>query len=325
MNYNQNFDRQYRCTIGNSGGAFEIGGGQYPLHIAFDIKKADTKSNNSATVTIWNLNDNHVSALDEPDCRLLLKAGYGTRLSQIFEGTVSYASTEMDGGDRKTEIELVDGYIATRDTYISVSYNEKISWKSIIDDVANKMGMAVSYSYNASENITDISSGFSFVGKGIDVLSKACNSCGLSWSIQNGVIQIKKPNDVMNTQVYVLSSDTGLIGWPKKVSMEKSKTKGAVKNLGYDVNFLLNGAIEVNNYVKVESKAITGFYKVFSISHKGDNVSGDWISTARLTELSSSGSSSLGSSKDTTSGKYHFQGAAYGSERAKKTKLNQVK
>ena len=75
MSNGQNFDRQYRCTIGNSSGAFEVGGGQYPLHISFNIQKADTKANNSATVTLWNLNDVHISAIEQADCRLTLRAG----------------------------------------------------------------------------------------------------------------------------------------------------------------------------------------------------------------------------------------------------------
>lgn len=278
MNYTQNYDRQYRVTIGNSGEAYEIGGGDNPIHINFDIQKADTNSSNSAKVNLWNLSPTTLSLLEKNDCRLTLRAGYGTRMPLLFEGTVSYASTTLDNSDHKTEIELVDSLKYTRDSYVSLSYAEPVNWRKIFDDTADKMGVAVSYSYNAS--FVDISSGFSFVGKGTDVLTKGCNTCGLSWTIQNGILQVKKPNDTMTREVFVLSAETGLVGIPARVSLEKSNT--TAKKLGYDVSFLLNGAIGVNDYVKLESKSVTGFFKVYSINHEGDNVSGDWISTARL-------------------------------------------
>lgn len=282
MNYTQNYDRQYRVTIGNGAEAYELGGGDMPLHINFDIQKADTNSSNSGKVTLWNLSKTTLSMLEKNDCRLALRAGYGTRMPLLFEGTVSYASTSLDNADRKTEIELVDSLKSTRDSYLSMSYTEPVSWQKIFDDVADKMGVAVSYSYNAT--FKDISSGFSFVGKGTDVIAKGCASCGLSWTIQDGILQIKKPGDTMNREVFVISKDTGLIGLPARVSMEKSNTEA--KKLGYDVSFLLNGAIGVNDYIKLESNVVTGFFKVFSISHEGDNVSGDWLSTARLEAVS---------------------------------------
>ncbi len=282
MNYVTNFDRQYRIIIGNSGSAFELGGGDHPLHVAFEIQKADTQANNSARINVWNLNKEHISMLEKSDCRVLLRAGYGTRLATIFEGTVNFASTTMEGADRKTEIELVDSLKSTRDGFVSVSYSEPVSWKRIMDDVATQMGVVVSYSYNAT--FVQMESGLSFVGKGADLISKGCNSCGLSWTIQDGILQIKKPNDVMKREVYIINKDTGMVGIPARVALEKSKT--TVKKLGWDVSFLMNGSIGVNDYVKVESDAVTSFFKVYSITHSGDNVSGDWVSTARLETIS---------------------------------------
>lgn len=253
-----------------------------PLHINFDIQKADTSSSNSAKISLWNLSKTTLSLLEKKDCRLALRAGYGTRMPLLFEGTVSYATTQLDNADRKTDIELVDSLKSTRDSYLSISYTEPVSWRKIFDDVADKMGVAVSYSYNAT--FVDISSGYSFVGKGTDVIAKGCASCGLSWTIQDGILQIKKPGDTMNREVFVISKDTGLVGIPARVALEQNNNE--VKKLGYDVSFLLNGAIGVNDYIKLESNVVTGFFKVFSINHAGDNMSGDWLSSARLEAVS---------------------------------------
>ena len=288
----ENWDRQYRLAAGPGGGTgFEIGAVTaecpVPLHINFSAEKGDKEASNTAKVSIWNLNDEHLAVLNQKDCVISLHAGYGKNMPLIFAGVVSFVKTQLDGADRETEIEIVDKLVALRDTYVSVNYSGKISWKEIMDDVAAQLGVAISYSYNAS--FSDLNNGFSFVGNAKDIMSKGCNSCGLSWSIQNGVLQVKKPNDVMSKEVYVLSADTGLINIPSRFSEEKATSKSdtgskKAKQSGWEVNYLLNGAIGIDDYVRLESKVASGYYRVYKLSHSGDNVTGDWVSAAQLVE-----------------------------------------
>ena len=151
---NENFDREYRVTIGKAGGAgSEIGekskSKPVPLHVNFAIERTDLETQNTGRLTIWNLNKQHLAALDEKDCCVVLKAGYKTRMALIFAGIVSNAATSQDGGDIKTEIEVIDNLVEIRDTYVSLTYTGTVNWKTIFDDVAGQMGVAVTYSYNA--------------------------------------------------------------------------------------------------------------------------------------------------------------------------------
>lgn len=283
----ENFDRQYRLTIGKAGGTgSEIGetskSQPVALHVNFSIQKSDLEAQNTARVTVWNLNKQHLAALDEKDCALALKAGYGNRLALIFAGIVTTSTTTKDGADVKTEIEVVDNLVEVRDTYVTVSYTGTVNWKTIMDDVANQMGVAVSYSYNAE--FVDIPNGFSFVGQGKEIMSKGCKCCGLVWSLQNGVMQVKKPGDVMSKEVYVLSADTGLLGIPARVTEAATQGQSA-SEIGWDVEYFLNGAIHVDDYVKLESNKVSGYFRVYSIDITGDNVTGDWICKARLKEV----------------------------------------
>ena len=64
----KNFNRQYRLACGPAGGeGFEIGEitkeNPIPLHIAFALQKTDTTTQNTGKVSIWNLNDEHLSVL----------------------------------------------------------------------------------------------------------------------------------------------------------------------------------------------------------------------------------------------------------------------
>ena len=283
-----NFDRLYRLAAGPAGGTgFEVGDTSksqpVALHVNFSLQKSDLETQNTGRVTLWNLNPSQLAVLNEKDCVVSLKAGYGSKLALIFAGIVSYVSTTIDSADRKTEIEVIDNLVEIRDTYVSVSYNGTVNWKTIFDDVAAQMGVAVSYSYNAE--FVDISNGFSFVGLARDIMTKGCKCCNLTWSLQNGVMQVKKPGDVMSREVYVLSPDTGLLGIPARVVITQDEATGK-NTLGWDVEYFLNGAINIDDYVKLESETITGYFRVYSLEISGDNVSGDWICKARLLEVS---------------------------------------
>ena len=279
----KNFDRQYRLMAGQAGSAgFEIGVGDRPLHIAFSVEKADTDSPNTAKVSIWNLSDEHLAELNKPDCVIALRAGYGTVMPLIFSGVVTFAKTKADGSDAVTEAELVDTRIELRDTYVSVSYVGSVSCKTLIDDTAAQMGIAVSYAYNAS--FAEIPGGYSYIGPAREVLTKACETSGLVWSINNGVLQVKRPDDTMSREVYELSAETGLIGIPERVQLSDDDGGSS----GWDVEYLMNGAINVDDYVYLNSRYVKGYFRVYSVTMEGDNIDGSWSCVARLLEVKES-------------------------------------
>lgn len=277
-----NFDRQYRLSAGKAGAkGFEIGADTRPLHINFSVEKADTDSANTAKVSIWNLNKAHIAELNKDDCVVVLRAGYGTVMPLIFTGVVTFAKTKADGSDEVTEVELVDNRVELRDTYVSVSYSGKVNCKTLIEDTAAQMGVTVSFSYNAK--FADIPNGYSYVGPARNVLTKACDTSGLVWSINNGVLQIKKPGDTMSREVYELSAQTGLIGTPERVQI--SGDDGSY-SYGWDVEYLMNAAINIDDYVYLNSKYVRGYFRVYSVVIEGDNMEGSWTCTARLLEVS---------------------------------------
>ena len=277
----RNWDRQYRLSAGQAGSTgFEIGQGDRPLHISFSIERADTESANTAKVSVWNLNSEHLAEINKDDCVVSLRAGYGSVMPLVFTGVVTFAKTKNDGSDVMTEIELVDNRIELRDTYVSVGYTGTVNCKTLIQDTADQMGLTVSFSYNAE--FKDIPNGFSYVGPAATVLTKACETSGLVWSINNGVLQVKKPSDTMSREVYELSAETGLIGTPCRVQISDEADS---YEYGWDVEFLMNAAITIDDYVYLNSKVVRGYFRVYSIAIEGDNMEGSWTCTARLLEV----------------------------------------
>lgn len=279
----KNWDRQYRLSAGQAGAVgFLIGEGSVPLHISFSFEKADTTSQNNGKVSIWNLSPDHLAELNKDDCVVTLRAGYGSVMPLVFSGIVTYAKTKDDGSDRCTEVELVDTRMAVRDTYVSVSYAGKVNCKKLIEDTAEQMGLTVKFSYNAT--FRDIPNGYSYVGPAKNVLTKACDTSGLVWGINNGVLQVKRPNDTMSREVYKLSAETGMIGTPERVQISDGDNKASTQ-YGWDVKYLMNAAIDVDDYVYLDSVMARGYFRVYSVSIEGDSMGGDWLCTARLLEV----------------------------------------
>lgn len=285
------FDRQYRLSAGAAGGAgFEIGeGSPMPLHISFSLEKAEVQSPNTAKISLWNLSPAHLATLNMKDCVVTLKAGYGSAIPLLFVGTVTNVETEADGADTRTDLEVLDGRRELRDTYVTLSYLSTTGSKDIIQAVAGQMGLPVVFSEQAS--FIDVPN-YSFVGPGKDTLDRICGTNKLVWSIQNGVIHVRGPNEPINMRAFLLSPKTGLVDVPKKLTKGEKNSGNAVANsaqnktqMGWEVTYLMNAAIGVNDYVKLESKKASGVFRVSKIKIEGDNFGERWTCTAELLEV----------------------------------------
>ena len=254
-----------------------------PLHINFSIQKADTSGEqNVGRISVWNLNDEHLSMLHEKDCIVTLRAGYGSHMPLIFVGAITFVETAEDGADRETKIEASDGRIAIRDSYISVSYSGNVSTKKVIDDVITEMGVSLAVSHNAE--FDSLPNGFSYVGKAAGALDKLCATNGHDWQIQNGVLNIKNRCDTMTREAYLISPETGLVGIPKKIMIgQDGKSDGQP---GYEVVYLLNGAIGIGDYIRLESSKVQGYFRIHTVEHSGDsNGEGGWVSQSQILEV----------------------------------------
>ena len=279
----ENFDRKYQVTIRGSGWGFQFGGEEFPLHISFSMQKTDLYSPNNGTLSVWNLSPEHVAMLieGEENAHLELWAGYRDHLFYIFSGLVSFSSTCMDGADRRTDIEVIDTLLEQRDSYTSLTFEPGTNWRDITDAAAGVLGVEIDYADDVE--FKNIDTGFSFGGLADDIFTKACDSNGLSWSVQDGVVKIKRVAQVMDETVYEISAATGMIEMPVRTCLAGSFETGD-KIIGYDVTMLLNGDLKIDDYVFLNSKVAKGYFRVYSLDFSGDSMGGDWITRVRLLE-----------------------------------------
>lgn len=287
MASNKNFMRTYTLKCGPKGKkGFEIGNiksaNETVLHVSFSVEKSDAESPNTAKIQIWNLSNKNVKVLDSKDCIVELNAGYNMNMAPILIGAVTSAVTVPDNADRMSELEIVDGRIALRDTKVNISYNGSVNSKKIYQYVANQMGVSIVFAKGLK--FKTFPNGYSYVGKAKNILKKLVRSNRHSWTIQNNVLQITKKGTPVSTKGYLINYSTGLIGNPKKISLGNSTdTKKA--QTGWEVEFFLNGAIGINDTVKLESDVVKGYFLVKKITFDGDNFEGDWIATAQLLKI----------------------------------------
>lgn len=288
------FDRQYRVRIGkNNSTGREIGKPNETtgrsLRCQFYCEVGDSSSSNTGKITLWNLSNETLNLLEQEDCAIELRAGYGSDMPVIMGGTLTYCETSQSAADQQTEIEIADGFVSMRDSTVSLGYSGSVNGSKIVGDAASEMGCEVKYSQSAK--LLDFNN-FAYVGSGKNLIDRVCNQSKMRWSMQNGIIQICAPNEPMTTAAYILSPSTGLIGSPKPVyesastsdSLGQNTTQKRAKK-GLEVQYLLNGHIQVDDLVKVESRRYTGSYRVSSIKFSGDSDGGEWTCTAQLVEV----------------------------------------
>lgn len=267
-------------------GSFVIGNtksmDQETLHISFSVEKSGAESANTAKVQIWNLSDQNLKTLEEKDCAVELKAGYGNNNTLLLAGNAAYVVTVADNADRMTELTVVDGRVALRDTNVKISLNGVVGSKTVYGIAASKMGLSIKYAPGLK--FKKIPNGYSFVGKARTVLDKMARCCGHTWSVQNGIIHVIADGKPVSTQGYLLSHETGLIGVPKRIAISKGG-KSKKEQAGYEVQYFLNGAIGINDTVKIKTDSVNGHFRIHKVVHDGDNMEGDWVSTAQVIQI----------------------------------------
>lgn len=271
------------------------------LHIGFQIDKDTTKESNKAKLEIYNLSGATRKKIEVPDTEVEIYAGYERAGGAIlaFKGTVTYGFTRDAGTNCITTLDLADGTVALRDSYCSLSYAPGTSAKTIIQRCANEMGVPVVYGDEVGE-LESYKSGFSFIGQAKNALTEICDALGLSWSIQNNILNIILAGGTSTNRGLVFSPQSGLVGVPerivqaeyksnksnpKKTQKEKAKKNDPRKKAGWKINTLLVPSVNPADMVKVESKWVSGWFRVEKVAHRGDYNGTNWGSAMELIEV----------------------------------------
>lgn len=278
MSNNLLFDRKIEFAFGLVGEEYTV---IKDLRVKFNIEKTAVGSPNKAQVVVYNMSKNNRSLAERGTRKnpltMVLKAGYSSNIKQIFIGDVSWVVSEILGPDIVTTFEIGDGEAAYQLANINKSYSGGTSLKDIFKDVIGSFGKTVKDLKDI--NPENIIHGLTLSGKSKEAMDQLCDKQGLEWSIQSDAIQITKKDGATSQEAFVLTTETGLIGIPKKKK----------KDLGIDLNSLLQPEIEPCRIIEVKSKEINGLYRARRVVHQGDNFGGDFMTSIEAEDLNRNG------------------------------------
>lgn len=185
-----------------------------------------------------------------------------------------------------------------------MSISGVVTGDKILSELQKQMGIEssiITEKASALLRTAKYSNGYCSVGKRKAALQSLMEKAGVNYSLQNGVLQVFCQGEAITTKAYKISAETGLISIPKKISITQTTASksgsGKVSAAGsassdssngipgYEIEYLINGAIGINDLVQVESRNLNGIFRVKKQSYSGDNYSGDWKCTAQIVEV----------------------------------------
>ncbi|QLB23311.1 phage protein [Phocoenobacter skyensis] len=275
------FKRVYKLKVGKANGkGIEIAP---PFHIEFDVSKDTDEKPNVHSVRIYNLKKETMDQLSKPDQFCVLYAGYEFEDGAILlaAGNIEETYIKRTEKDVIFNIDFLDGWVAIRDTAVSLGYANGISAKAIIKEIANQMGLSLMMNENLPDRVWR--HGFSFYGAAHQALHKVVRGAGLEWSIQNNTLQIIKEGSTTSRKAVVFNSESGMLGSPERIriSAKEKKNKnqkkgGRQEKNGWKIRSLLTPQVNAGDRIKIESKDVSGFFRVDNVKHSGNFSGNRW-------------------------------------------------
>lgn len=252
------------------------------LRVTFEVKKSTGKDPNTADVRVFNLKDESRARMQGKGQKLILQAGYEGTVAQLFSGDSTLIDHAHKGPEWETRILCGDGERAYRFARVSESFAPGTRVQDVIAHLARSSGLDLG---NALERAAAIqgplqqyAQGLTLHGRTAGALDQVLRSVGLTWSVQDGALQLLGPAETLPGQVVVVSADTGLVGSPEQGTPDK---KGGPQVLKFRV--LLNPLLRPGARVLLRSRAHTGTFKLGAVVHRGDTRGTDWYTDVEAT------------------------------------------
>lgn len=248
------------------------------LAVKFEINKSTEREPNTANVRIANLHADKRRRLEEQSSpQLQVVAGYENNSDTIFTGDTRDIWTQKDGVDIWTTIEAEDGGQSYRTADIEESFDENTPVVTVLRACANAMGIGLGNAVSVMADATLDNAGSQFAGGTVlsgpawRQLNRICQSCSLRWSVQNGVLQLRRAGQPSETRAIRLTPASGLIGSPTRGS--KDDRTGRV---AHQVKALLIPGLYPGRVVMVNSSVLEGAFMVRRVRYAGDSGGVDW-------------------------------------------------
>jgi len=258
------------------------------LRISFIIEKFNNIELNTAKIEISNMSDLTRSDIEETQQIVLLRAGYlsGSGEEILFTGNSTRIYSEDATPNINTFIEAQDGEKALSESKVNLSFAENVSTKVILREILKKIPIANKIVRESELPNKKLIEGFSFIGSAKVALKKMTDSLDLTASVQNNELVLFKNGTSDDTDVFVVTPKTGLIGRPEKLDELSKEGKKTTKRTGLLIRSLLLPRVVPGNRIQISSAEINprSTYTVHKATHKGDTHGNDFLTELEVFE-----------------------------------------
>lgn len=243
------------------------------LRVTTSVEKHLGSQPNTASIAVYNLAEATRGAIDHAPLWVLLEVGYDGEYKRLFAGDLKWGSSQLDGTEWVTKLELGDGHRAHNHARVSRSFKAGVDKRQVLDELAASMGLKIPKSIDDAKELYErFAGGISLQGPSARELDRLAKAAGFSWSVQDGTLTMLRDSDVRPGEAFVVSQDTGMIGSPEFGAPSK---KGEKPTLG--VRMFLAPEVGAGTLIKVDSRSVKGLFRVERVRHSGDTHGADWI------------------------------------------------
>lgn len=275
-------DRVYELVLGDTstGDAIVINSS---LQLTFEISKSsdNKRGGNSASIEVYNLSPSSVQKLETEYLVCTFKAGYKeTGPLVVVQGNVVETKTVKRGVDYITQILMGEGYTELNHTKLKSLVGPGETIGGVIEEIRKQMPGVVRGSIVGSNLNNPVLFGYPLTGTPAEMLRRVCEANRLEYNISGGVLNVSDENGLLSKNqslAPVVSEQTGLIDIPFYTSAEGRKLpKDKKRRRGVEFKSLLNAEYNPGFIVIIQSKAISGTYRINTSRFTGDFRGGDW-------------------------------------------------
>ncbi len=252
------------------------------LRFTFRVEKTLSSDPNSCELEISNLGESTRAALQTKPLRVALSAGYDDEVKQVFVGDIRWVESMRDEIGWTTKVQAGDGERAHKHARINRSFKRGVKTKELLGEVTKSMGLKTPKNLDDVRELVDqVVNGTALNGPSQKELTRLLRPRGLTWSVQDGVLQVLKPGEARAGAALEVSAETGMIGSPGFGAPPK-KGEPAVLT----IESLLYPEVTPGGMVRVKSRTANGDFLVTKVSHAGDTHGDEWSSTIKAISIS---------------------------------------
>lgn len=257
-----------------------------PLDVSFEVEKSTKREPNTFSASIRNLAPEHRAELEgASSIRVSLEAGYEDLISTIFEGDLrdgrskKAAKRRVDNVDVITELEGEDGGSSYRTATVQRSFAAGTSVSTVLEAAVDALGVGPGNLRELGAAVELEAGGGTYPegtvlsGQAHREVDRIVRSVGLTWSVQNGNLILRRRNQPVEATAYHLTPRSGLIGSPSK------DNEGLISAVALLIPELYPG-----RRVVLDSQELDAQTYVDRVKYVGDTAGNDWYAELELKE-----------------------------------------